>query len=94
MKRRTFVQQASLLTGSLALPSTAFAAAAPAFPVVRPVASKRRFRSQAVEATIAEFKKNVKDPELGWLFENCFPSTLDTTVTYNQREGRPDTEVV
>jgi meiotically up-regulated gene 157 (Mug157) protein len=94
MNRRTFVQQASLLTGSLALPSTIFAAAAPAFPVVRPVAAKRRFRSKAVEAAITEFKKKVKDPELGWLFDNCFPSTLDTTVTYTTREGRPDTYVI
>jgi meiotically up-regulated gene 157 (Mug157) protein len=94
MNRRTFVQQASLLTGSLALPSTILAAAAPAFPVVRPAAGKRRFRSKAVEAAITEFKKKVKDPELGWLFENCFPSTLDTTVTYATQGGRPDTYVI
>ncbi|RZK92731.1 MAG: glycoside hydrolase family 125 protein, partial [Hymenobacter sp.] len=83
-----------MLAASLALPSTILAAAAPAFPVVRPVASKRRFRSKAVEAAITEFKKKVKDPELGWLFDNCFPSTLDTTVTYTTREGRPDTYVI
>jgi meiotically up-regulated gene 157 (Mug157) protein len=94
MNRRTFVQNATLLTTSLALPSAVFAAAAPAFPVVRPAASQRRFRSKAVEAAITEFKKKVKDPELGWLFENCFPSTLDTTVTYSQRDGRPDTYVI
>jgi meiotically up-regulated gene 157 (Mug157) protein len=94
MNRRTFAQQASLLAAGLALPSTLLAAAAPAFPVVRPVASKRRFRSKAVEAAITEFKKKVKDPELGWLFDNCFPSTLDTTVTYAQTGGRPDTYVI
>jgi meiotically up-regulated gene 157 (Mug157) protein len=93
MNRRTFVQQTSLLTASLVLTSAAFAAAS-AFPVVRPVAGKRRFRSKAVEAAISEFRKNVKDPELGWLFENCFPSTLDTTVTYATRDGRPDTYVI
>ncbi|MDJ0366838.1 glycoside hydrolase family 125 protein [Hymenobacter sp. H14-R3] len=94
MNRRTFVGNASLLTASLALPTTILAAAAPAFPVVRPAAGKRRFRSKAVEAAITEFKKKVKDPELGWLFENCFPSTLDTTVTYAERQGRPDTYVI
>jgi len=94
MNRRIFAQQASLLAAGLALSPTAFAAPAPAFPVVRPVAGKRRFRSKAVEAAITEFKKKVKDPELGWLFENCFPSTLDTTVTYATREGRPDTYVI
>ncbi|NML66955.1 glycoside hydrolase family 125 protein [Hymenobacter sp. RP-2-7] len=94
MNRRIFAQQASLLAAGLALSPTAFAAPAPAFPVVRPAAGKRRFRSKAVEAAIVEFKKQVKDPELGWLFENCFPSTLDTTVTYSTLGGRPDTYVI
>jgi len=93
MDRRTFAQHASLLAAGLAFSPTAFAEA-PTFPVVRPAASQRRFRSKAVEAAITEFKKKVKDPELGWLFENCFPSTLDTTVTYSQRQGRPDTYVI
>ena len=93
MNRRTFVAQASLLTAGLAWPAAGLAAAS-AFPVVRPVAAKRRFRSKAVEAAITEFKKKVKDPELGWLFENCFPSTLDTTVTHTRAGGRPDTYVI
>jgi meiotically up-regulated gene 157 (Mug157) protein len=94
MNRRLFAQRASLLTASTLLTPFAFASAAPAFPVVRPAAGKRRFRSRAVEAAIAEFKKKVKDQELGWLFENCFPSTLDTTVTHSTRDGRPDTYVI
>ncbi len=94
MNRRLFAQRASLLTASTLLTPFAFASAAPAFPVVRPAAGKRRFRSRAVEAAIAEFKKKVRDPELGWLFENCFPSTLDTTVTHSTRDGRPDTYVI
>jgi meiotically up-regulated gene 157 (Mug157) protein len=94
MNRRTFTQRFSLLTASALAQPFAFASAAPAFPVVRPAAGKRRFRSRAVEAAIAEFKKKVKDPELGWLFENCFPSTLDTTVTHSTRAGRPDTYVI
>lgn len=94
MYRRNFVQGAALLTASAFLPRYSFADGAPAFPVVRPAAGKRRFRSRAVEAAIAEFKKKVKDPELGWLFENCFPSTLDTTVTHTTRDGRPDTYVI
>jgi meiotically up-regulated gene 157 (Mug157) protein len=94
MNRRLFAQRASLLTASTLLTPFAFASAAPTFPVVRPAAGKRRFRSRAVEAAIAEFKKKVKDPELGWLFENCFPSTLDTTVTPGTRDGRPDTYVI
>jgi meiotically up-regulated gene 157 (Mug157) protein len=68
--------------------------AAPAFPVVRPPVSQRRFRSQAVEKAITEFGRQVKDPELAWLFGNCFPNTLDTTVTHTTRGGRPDTYVI
>ncbi|RYY15044.1 MAG: metal-independent alpha-mannosidase, partial [Cytophagaceae bacterium] len=48
MNRRAFAQQASLLTAGLALAPAAFAAPAPAFPVVRPAVGKRRFRSKAV----------------------------------------------
>jgi hypothetical protein len=39
-------------------------------------------------------KREVASPELGWLFENCFPNTLDTTVTFSERNGRPDTFVI
>jgi meiotically up-regulated gene 157 (Mug157) protein len=28
------------------------------------------------------------------MFENCFPNTLDTTVTYSTKNGRPDTFVI
>ena len=95
MHRRAFTRGAGLLALSPLLPlPPLFGASAPAFPVVRPAAAKRRFRSKAVENAIAEFQRRVKDPELGWLFNNCFPSTLDTTVTYAERGGRPDTYVI
>lgn len=68
--------------------------AAEAYPVVRVPASQRKFTSKAVEAAIKEFKAKVKNPELGWLFENCFPNTLDTTVTYKNENGKPDTYVI
>jgi uncharacterized protein len=32
--------------------------------------------------------------EIGWLFENCFPNTLDTTVDFSLAGGRPDTYVI
>lgn len=64
------------------------------FPAVRPARAQRKFVSEAVEAKIAEVKLAVADPELGWLFENCFPNTLDTTVTVGVRDNRPDTLVV
>jgi meiotically up-regulated gene 157 (Mug157) protein len=93
MNRRTFLQDASLLAASpfIGLPA---AQATPPYPVVRPAAAQRRFRSKAVEAAITEFGQKVKDPELAWLFGNCFPNTLDTTVTAGTRAGRPDTYVI
>ena len=94
MNRRAFMQGTSLLALSPLLPSALLASAAPALPVVRPAAGQRRFRSRAVEAAISEFQRQVKDPELGWLFNNCFPNTLDTTVTPSTRAGRPDTYVI
>ena len=55
---------------------------------------KRKFVSEAVEAKIVEVKKFIADPELGWLFENCFPNTLDTTVQAGTLDGKPDTFVI
>ncbi|HVF96818.1 MAG TPA: glycoside hydrolase family 125 protein, partial [Flavisolibacter sp.] len=55
---------------------------------------KRHFTSNAVEAAISEFSSKVKDKELAWLFHNCFPNTLDTTVYHKTIDGRPDTYVI
>jgi meiotically up-regulated gene 157 (Mug157) protein len=50
--------------------------------------------SDAVEQTIAELKANLHDPQLAWLFENCFPNTLDTTVKYHSPLDKPDTFII
>jgi meiotically up-regulated gene 157 (Mug157) protein len=47
-----------------------------------------------VEAAIKEFQAKVPNKELGWLFENCFPNTLDTTVDFEMVDGKPDTYVI
>jgi meiotically up-regulated gene 157 (Mug157) protein len=60
----------------------------------RPVPASRNFRSAAVEQTISRVKARIKDPKMAWMFENCFPSTLDTTVFYSTKNGRPDTFVI
>lgn len=60
----------------------------------RPPLDKRNFVSEAVEAKIAEVKKAIDDPEMAWLFENCFPNTLDTTVKAGMLDGKPDTFVI
>ncbi|HXZ79594.1 MAG TPA: glycoside hydrolase family 125 protein [Terriglobales bacterium] len=60
----------------------------------RPEPAKRNFTSPAVEAKIAELKHFLGDTELAWLFENCFPNTLDTTVRAGTLDGKPDTFVI
>lgn len=93
MKRRSFVQKAGLLTAALLSGKMISYAAEPEFPVVRRAVALRRFTSKAVENAIAEFTSKVKNKELGWLFNNCFPNTLDTSVTYTEIDGKPDTYV-
>ena len=47
----------------------------------RPPPGQRRFVSPAVDAAIADLQRRIGDPELAWMFDNCLPNTLDTTVT-------------
>ena len=56
----------------------------------RPEVSKRLFVSQAVEQQIAHIKQLLTNARLAWMFENCFPNTLDTTVHF---DGKDDTFV-
>ena len=60
----------------------------------RPPLAQRKFTSPAVEGRIEEIKRTIGDPELGWMFENCFPNTLDTTVRIGELDGKPDTFVI
>ena len=59
----------------------------------RPAVKDRLFRSQVVDKRIEEVKKMLKNPYLAWMFENCFPNTLDTTVHYSNINGTDDTFV-
>ena len=93
MQRRTFIKNTSLLGAGLISSNLSFASA-PQFPMVRVAASKRHFKSKSVDAAIRTFSSRVKQPELSWLFENCFPNTLDTTVYYSEKAGKPDTYVI
>ena len=97
MERRKFIQNTVLGGSALAMnpfPITAGIFSGSKFPVVRTPKEERNFNSEHIEKLITEFRKNVKNEELGWLFNNCFPNTLDTTVTYNEVNGRPDTYVI
>jgi uncharacterized protein len=61
----------------------------------RPAPALRRFVSEAAEAMIHEVTAAIADEELAWLFSNCFPNTLDTTVFHTiNADGRPDTFVM
>ena len=65
------------------------------FATQRPPLEKRRFVSRAVEAALQEVSATIRDPELAWLFANCLPNTLDTTVTLGRgADGKPDTFVI
>ena len=59
----------------------------------RPPVEKRLFRSDAVEKKIQEVVKMLKNQRLAWMFANCFPNTLDTTVRYYSADGEDDTLV-
>jgi meiotically up-regulated gene 157 (Mug157) protein len=87
-------RRAFLLSCTAAAVSRAAQTPASSFVSRRPPLSERKFTSDAVEMTIAEMKKTIADPELAWLFENCFPNTLDTTVQVGTLDGQPDTFVI
>ena len=95
MNRRRFVTQTSLATSALLLSRySRVLGASDIFPTVRVAAGKRNFTSRAVEKVIAEVKANIGNKELAWMFENCFPNTLDTTVFFDTIDGKPDTYVI
>lgn len=59
----------------------------------RPKMKQRLFTSKVVEAEILRVKKLLTNPKLAWMFENCFPNTLDTTIHFRMLNGNPDTFV-
>ena len=61
----------------------------------RPESEDRLFHSEAVENEIKRVKSLLTNPKLAWMFENCFPNTIDTTVFYETDEnGKDDTFVI
>ncbi len=94
--RRNFLKQAGIAgLGIAAMPSWANGMSLDHELIShRPPLSERKFVSQVVDAKIESMKKIVKDKELAWMFENCFPNTLDTTVRFSEKNGKPDTFVI
>ncbi|MGZ3849193.1 MAG: glycoside hydrolase family 125 protein [Flavisolibacter sp.] len=92
MNRKQFISQSSL--GFAGLMLSKYNIIQSDFPVVRIPLSQRKFTSEAVESVIAEIQKNIGNKKLAWMFGNCFPNTLDTTVDFEMTNGKPDTYVI
>ncbi|GGK78764.1 glycoside hydrolase family 125 protein [Rufibacter glacialis] len=94
--RREFVKTGSL--AALGVATTGFSLMSfsfkDSFKSQRPAPANRNFTSQIIEKKLQEVKKSIGDQEIAWLFENCFPNTLDTTVFYKEVNGKPDTFVI
>lgn len=93
MQRKDFIKLAGLATAATFLPRLAVASPAD-FAEVRTPLADRKFTSKAVEEAIEAVSKNINNKELAWLFNNCFPNTLDTTVDFSVVNGKPDTYVI
>ncbi|MGW8136540.1 glycoside hydrolase family 125 protein [Sphingomonas zeae] len=84
-----------LIAGGAALAATPAFAAVPSLVSKRPPVAERRFVSKAVEAEITRVSKLIADPTLRWMFGNCYPNTLDTTVlSLGEVGGKPDAFVI
>jgi len=94
MDRREFIASSVMLGSALATPMSIFASSTKDFTSNRPTLKKRTFVSKEVEKLMKEVKASIKDPEIAWMFENCYPNTLDTTVDYEVIDGRPDTFII
>ena len=69
-------------------------ASAQTFESRRPAEGDRLFTSEKIEQVIDEVTSQMTNPKLAWMFRNCFPNTLDTTVHYrDDKDGNPDTFV-
>jgi len=96
IERRTFIKQTAMAGAAVWAAKYGFGKGLKSvdFPTVRIPLEQRRFKSIAVENLIGEIQQNISNKEIAWLFNNCFPNTLDTTVDYSTLDGKPDTFVI
>jgi len=96
MKRRNFIKNTTLASMGLSLLD--FSAKninlEDNFISNRPPINKRTYTSEAIEDLIIFIKNRIEDKELSWMFENCYPNTIDTTVDYEIIDGKPDTFII
>ena len=97
-RRRFLINNSKVALGMSLIPAASFSMKdeinIKKFKSNRPSLSERTFTSEAVEKTINEVKASISDPELAWIFENCYPNTLDTTVDYEILDGKPDSFII
>jgi meiotically up-regulated gene 157 (Mug157) protein len=94
VKRREFIKNSGVFAAGLLLTNKAGAFDPYEFESKRPLIKDRKFISRAVESKIDQVKTAIKDRELAWMFENCYPNTLDTTIETGERGGKPDSFVI
>src|SRR5690606_15903934 len=94
MNRKSFIRNAAVLGTGILASRISKASTVGEFPNVRVSKDQRHFASEAIEQAISEFQSRVPNKELGWLFNNCFPNTLDTTVFTEDKGGKPYTYVI
>ncbi|MHB9143158.1 MAG: glycoside hydrolase family 125 protein [Paludibacter sp.] len=94
MKNIRFSSLNVLLSAFILFSSFFVSASAQGFPKVRIDAKERNFVSPAIENKILQMQKTIKDPELAWMFGNCYPNTLDRTVTFTMKDAKPNTFVI
>jgi uncharacterized protein len=94
--RRKFIKQTGIIAAGIVASSPILDAlnSGQGFISRRPPVAQRKFNSKAIENVIVDTRSNIKDPEIAWMFENCFPNTLDTTVEYQKTDDVPDTFVI
>lgn len=105
MKKRRIYVSALIASGMLLCGGQAFASSLTELPGSvcqsdafaksnRPDVDKRLFKSKTIEKEIQYIQKLLKNAKLSWMFANCFPNTIDTTVHFKTDDnGKPDTFV-
>ena len=83
-----------LLTAASIALGVSLTTSAQTFESRRPAEGDRLFTSEKIEQVIDDVTSQLTNPKLAWMFRNCFPNTLDTTVHFREdKDGNPDTFV-
>lgn len=93
--RREFLKKSILgVTGVALAPTLLSGQVVARYRSNRPALQDRNFISEAVENQIEKIRDKIGNGKLAWMFENCYPNTLDTTVEFEEIDGKPDTFVI